>query len=111
VAGDQTDKSFLVLFFKKEQALFLKKEAKTFHPFFADRRAGVECRLTRSDRYRYGPAPGETETQMRAAFLCFLLGLLLAACTAEQVARSSYAGARNACLDNPHQCTVHPDQD
>ena len=48
---------------------------------------------------------------MRAAFLCFLLGLLLAACTAEQVARSSYAGARNACLDNPHQCTVHPDQD
>jgi hypothetical protein len=26
------DKSFLVLFFKKEQRFFLEKEAKTFHP-------------------------------------------------------------------------------
>jgi hypothetical protein len=25
-------KSFLVIFFKKEQRFFLKKEAKTFHP-------------------------------------------------------------------------------
>jgi hypothetical protein len=29
-AGTKTDKSFLVLFFKKEQDFFLKKEAKTF---------------------------------------------------------------------------------
>ena len=29
-ATSQTDKSFLVLFFKKEQVFFLKKEAKTF---------------------------------------------------------------------------------
>jgi hypothetical protein len=29
----ETDKSFLVLFFKKEQRFFLKKEAKTFCPF------------------------------------------------------------------------------
>jgi hypothetical protein len=33
--GHQTDKSFLVHFFKKEQAFlfFLKKEPKTFYPF------------------------------------------------------------------------------
>jgi len=30
------DKSFLVLFFKKEQRFFLKKEAKTFCPFSRD---------------------------------------------------------------------------
>jgi hypothetical protein len=29
----QTDKSFLVLFFKKEQVFFLEKEAKTFIRF------------------------------------------------------------------------------
>jgi hypothetical protein len=40
----QKNRSFLVLFFKKEQVFFLKKEAKTFIPL-SSRRAGQGGRL------------------------------------------------------------------
>jgi hypothetical protein len=46
---------------------------------------------------------------MRRVLVPILLALLLASCTLDEVARSSYSSGKTACRLNPNYCTVHQD--